>query len=162
MSVVVTETDTRAAVTDFVDRVWDDGDDDALAEVTAEEFALHQLVAGETHDREGFAAFLAETHDAMPDFSMTLQDLVVEGDDAVALLTMAGTPEKPLQAVQPTGNSFSVDVFQKYRVEDGRIAEVWVMADAIGTLSQLGVFPPGPRILARVAAGKLKARLFGR
>lgn len=161
MSTVVTESETRPAVRRFVEEVWDAGDADALVELTTDGFALHQLVADETHDREGFAAFLADTHDAMPDFSMTIDDLVVEGDDAVALLTMAGTPEKPLQAVQPTGKSFSVRVFQKYRVEDGRVAEVWVMADAIGTLSQLGVFPPGPRLMLRVAAGKLKAKLFG-
>jgi predicted ester cyclase len=161
VSAVVTETNIRTVVTDFIDRVWDAGDPDALTEITTDGFALHQLVAGETHDRESFGAFLTDTHDAMPDFSMDLEDLVVEGDDAVALLTMAGTPEKPLQAVQPTGKSFSVKVFQKYRVEDGRMAEVWVMADAIGTLSQLGVFPPGPRLMLRIAAGKLKAKLFG-
>lgn len=161
MSAVVTETDTGTVVRRFVDEVWGAGDVDALEELTTDGFALHQLVAHETHDREGFGAFLAQTHDAMPDFSMDLEDLVVEGDDAVALLTMGGTPEKPLQAVQPTGKSFSVNVFQKYRVEDGRVAEVWVMADAIGTLSQLGVFPPGPRMLLRMVTGKLKARLLG-
>ena len=162
MSAVVADRDTRAVVGRFVEEVWDAGDADALAALTTDDFALHQLVAGETHDRAGFAAFLADTHDAMPDFSMTLESLVVEGDDAVARLTMAGTPEKPLQAVRPTGRSFSVDVFQQYRVEDGRVAEVLVMADAIGTLRQLGVFPPGPRLLLRVAAGRLRARLLGR
>ena len=161
MSTLVTASDTRTAVGDFVDRVWNDGDTDALIELTTDGFALHQLVAKESFDRDGFAGFLEETHDAMPDFSMVVDELVVEGDDAVALLTMSGTPEKPLQAVQPTGKSFSVKVFQKYRLEDGRIAEVWVMADAIGTLSQLGVFPPGPRLMLRIAAGKLKAKLFG-
>lgn len=161
MSAPVSETDTGAVVRRFVELVWDAGDVDALAELTTADFALHQLVASEDHDRASFEAFLRETHAAMPDFSMALEDLVVEGDDAVALLTMGGTPEKPLQAVQPTGKSFRVNVFQKYRVEDGRVAEVWVMADAIGTLSQLGVFPPGPRMMARVAAGKLKAKLFG-
>ena len=161
MSTLVTASDTRTAVGDFVDRVWNDGDTDALDELTTDGFALHQLVAGETHDREAFAAFVDQLHDAMPDFAIEIDDLVVEGDDAIALLTMGGTPEKPMQAVQPTGKSFSVDVFHKYRLEDGRIAEVWVMADAIGTLSQLGIFPPGPRLMLRIAANKLKAKLFG-
>lgn len=161
MTAVVTEHETGTVVRRFIETVWDAGDVEALADLTTADFALHQLVAGETHDREGFAAFVEELHDAMPDFAIGIDDLVVEGDDAVALLTMSGTPEKPLQAVQPTGKSFSVDVFHKYRLEGDRVAEVWVMADAIGTLSQLGVFPPGPRLMLRVAAGKLKAKLFG-
>ncbi|NIS31534.1 MAG: hypothetical protein GWN07_14290, partial [Actinobacteria bacterium] len=115
MSAAVAEGDARAVVRRFVEEVWDAGDPAALDELTAEGFALHQLVAGETHDREGFAEFLESTHDAMPDFSMALRYLVVEGDDAVARLTMSGTPVKPLQAVKPTGKSFSVDVFQQYR-----------------------------------------------
>ena len=161
MTAVVTEDETGAVVRRFVERVWDAGDADALADLTTEDFALHQLVAGEDHDRAGFEAFLAQTHDAMPDFSMTIEALVVDGEDAVARLEMGGTPEKPLQAVQPTGRSFRVTAFQQYRVEDGRVAEVWVMVDAVGTLRQLGVFPPGPRLMLRVAAGKLRARLFG-
>lgn len=162
MSTSVTETDTRSTVETFVDRVWNGDDRDALASLTTPTFALHQLVADEDHDRERFAAFREELHDAMPDFSMTIEDLVVEGDDAVALLRMGGTPVKPLQAIRPTGESFSVYTFHKYRVEDGRIAEAWLMVDAIGTMSQLGLFPPGPRMMLRMVTGKLKARLFGR
>jgi steroid delta-isomerase-like uncharacterized protein len=158
---VSAETDPRAVVEAFVEEVWNGEDPAALEALTTPDFALHQLVADEDHDRESFAAFRAEMHDAMPDFSMVIEDLVVEGDDAVALLRMGGTPVKPLQAVQPTGESFSVHAFHKYRVDDGRIAEAWLMVDAIGTMSQLGLFPPGPRMLARVAAGKLKAKLFG-
>lgn len=162
MNPVVSETDTRAVVEAFVDRVWNGDDPDALGDLTTPNFALHQLVAGEDHDRASFGAFRAEMHDAMPDFSMTVEDLVVEGDDAVALLRMGGTPEKPLQAVKPTGESFTVHSFHKYRVEDGRIAEAWLMVDAIGTMRQLGLFPPGPRMIIRMMAGKLKRRLFGR
>lgn len=162
MRAVVTETDSRAVVEAFVDEVWNGEDVGALERLTTSDFSLHQLVADEDHDRESFAGFREEMHDAMPDFSLVIDDLVVEGPDAIALLRMGGTPVKPLQAVQPTGESFSVHTFHKYRVEDGRIAEAWLMVDAIGTMSQLGLFPPGPRMVLRMLAGKLKGRLTGR
>lgn len=162
MRSMLAETDPRAVVEAFVDEVWNGRDVEALERLTTPDFSLHQLVADEDHDRESFAGFREELHDAMPDFSMEIEDLVVEGDDAVALLRMGGTPVKPLQALQPTGESFSVHAFHKYRVEDGRIAEAWLMVDAIGTMSQLGLFPPGPRMVLRLLAGKLKGRLFGR
>lgn len=162
MRSVSAETDPRTVVEAFVEEVWNGEGPAALEALTTPDFALHQLVADEDHDRESFAAFRTEMHDAMPDFSMAIEDLVVEGDDAVALLRMGGTPVKPLQALQPTGESFSVHAFHKYRVEDGRIAEAWLMVDAIGTMSQLGLFPPGPRMVLRLLAGKLKGRLLGR
>lgn len=161
MTAAVTEADTGSVVREFVRTVWNGEDPAALEQLTTPDFALHQLVADEDHDRESFGAFRAEMHDAMPDFSMDIQDLVVDGDDAVALIRMGGTPVKPLQALQPTGESFSVHAFHKYRLEDGRVAEAWLMVDAIGTMSQLGLFPPGPRMLFRMVTGKLKARLFG-
>lgn len=161
MTAAVTEADTGSVVREFVRAVWNGEDPAALEQLTTPDFALHQLVAHEHHDRESFEAFRAEMHDAMPDFSMAIEDLVVDGDDAVALIRMGGTPVRPLQALQPTGESFSVHAFHKYRLEDGRIAEGWLMVDAIGTMSQLGLFPPGPRMLLRMVAGKLKARLFG-
>lgn len=161
MSAVVTDTDTGAVVREFIRAVWNGEVPDALEQLTTPDFALHQLVADEDHDRASFEAFRTEMHDAMPDFAMVIEDLVVEGDRAIAHVTMNGTPEKPMQALQPTGESFSVDAFHKYRFEDGRIAEAWVMADAIGTLSQLGVFPPGPGMMLRIVAGKVKARLLG-
>lgn len=159
---VVTETDAGAVVRAFVEDVWNGADPGAIDALTTDGFFLHQLVAGEDHDRAGFAAFQAEVLEAVPDFSVALEDLVVDGDDAVALVRMGGTPERPMQALRPTGRSFEVHAFQKYRLEDGRVAEVWVMVDAIGTLSQLGVFPPSPRVMARVALGKLKNGLLGR
>lgn len=159
---VVTDSDAGAVVRAFVEDVWNGADPAAIDALTTDDFVLHQLVAGEDHDRDGFAAFHAEMLDAMPDLSVDVEDLLVDGDDAVALVRMRGTPEKPMQALRPTGRSFDVNAFQKYRLEGGRVAEVWVMVDAIGTLSQLGVFPPSPRLMARIALGKLRARLPGR
>lgn len=161
MTATVTRTATETVVREFVAAVWNDGDSDAIEGLTTPDFTLHQLVAEEDHDRESFGAFRAEMHDAMPDFSLEIVDLVAEGDTAIAHVTMSGTPEKPMQALQPTGESFSVNAFHKYRLEAGRIDEVWVMADALSTLNQLGLFPPPPGMILKMVATKVKGRLFG-
>lgn len=150
-----------ALVRRFVDDVWNGGDPASLRTLSTAGFVLHQLVAREDHDREAFAAFQAEMRTAIPDLTVEVEDLVVDGDDAVAFVRMRGTPERQMQAIRPTGESFDVHAFQKYRLSDGRIAEVWVMVDAIGTMRQLGLFPPSPGTMLRVAAGKAKSRLFG-
>jgi steroid delta-isomerase-like uncharacterized protein len=159
VNAVVTETGT--VVRAFVRDVWNGADLDAIDDLTTEDFALHQLVAEEDHDRESFRNFQTQLLDAMPDFSLVLEDLVVEGDRAIAHATMGGTPEEPMQALQPTGESFSVNAFHKYRLDAGRIDEVWVMADALSTLNQLGLFPPPPGMILKMVATKVKGRLFG-
>lgn len=151
----------EAVVLRFVADVWNGEAVDAIETLTTPDFVLHQLVADEHHDQVGFATFQAGILEAIPDLTIEVEDIVVQGDDAVAFVRMRGTPERPYQAIRPTGASFEADAFHKYRIEDGRISEVWVMADAIGVLSQLGLFPPTPRTLLRVAAGKARARLFG-
>lgn len=161
MSTTVAEPEAVTVVRVFIRDVWNGEAPDAIDELTTEDFALHQLVAEEDHDLDGFRAFLAELHNAMPDFSLVVEDLVVEGDVAIAHATMSGTPEEPMQALQPTGESFSVNVFHKYRLDDGRIAESWVMADALSTLNQLGMFPPPPGMILKMVGRKLKGRLFG-
>lgn len=162
MTAVVTDTDTEAVVREFIRTVWNAEDPDAIETLASADLVAHQLVARQDHDRESFSEFQAEFHAAVPDFSMEIDDLVVQDDDAMALVTMSGTPEKPMQALQPTGESFTVHAFQKYRLADGRVAEVWVMADALGTLNQLGLFPPPPGMILRMVAGKVKQRLLGR
>lgn len=157
----MSEAESSAIVQEFIRDVWNGGDLDALDRLTAEDFALHQLVAREDHDRESFREFQERVLDAMPDFSITIDDLITEGEDTVAFVRMQGTPEKPLQAIQPTGQSFEVPVFHKYRLEDGRVAELWVMADAMGTMRQLGLFPPGPKLMMKMVINKFKSRIPG-
>ena len=161
MTPAVSRTDVAPVVREFVAAVWNGEDPDAIDDLTTRDFWLHQLVAESDHDRDGFRAFVDEMHAAMPDFSLVIEDLVVDGDVAIVHATMRGTPEQPMQALQPTGESFAVNVFHKYRLEGDRIAEAWVMADALSTLNQLGLFPPPPSMMLKLVGRKLRGRLFG-
>lgn len=158
----MSEAESSAIVQEFIRDVWNGGDLDALDRLTTDDFVLHQLVARKDHDRESFLAFQESVLNSMPDFSIAIDDLITDGEDAVALIQMSGTPEKPLQAIQPTGKSFEVPVFHKYRFEEGRIAEIWVMADAMGTMRQLGLFPPGPKLMIKLVLSKIMSRVMGR
>lgn len=161
MSTTQRNLSSEAVVRQFVEDVWNAGGPDAIETLTTPGFVLHQLVADEHHDRESFSSFMAGLSEAVPDLTIEIEDLVVQGDDAVALVRMRGTPERPYQALRPTGESFDVHAFHKYRLVDGRVDEAWVMADAVGTMRQLGLFPPSPGTMLRVAAGKARRRLRG-
>lgn len=152
----------EALVLRFVDDVWNGEDLDALDELTTADFVTHHLGAGNDRDRDEFREFHAGLLSAVPDLTHVVEDVVADGDDLVAYLTISGTPERQYGALAPTGKSFEGPCFQKYWVEEGRVAELWVLPNAMGMLRDLGIFPDSPGKMLRLVAGAIRGRLFGR
>ncbi len=152
----------RDLVRRFVANVWNGEELDAIEELATPDLVVHGLGAGVDRNREEFVEFHRGLLDAVPDLEHVVEDVVVEGDRVVAYATVRGTPERQYGALAPTGESFDSIAFQKYRIEDGRIAEVWVLPNAMGMLRQLGVFPDSPGKVLRLMLGALKGRLLGR
>ena len=72
-----------------------------------------------------------------PDFRWELRHLVIDGPWIAAHLTDTGTHRGTFQGVEPTGRPVATDEFAFYRVDAGRIAEVWGMAFAVLLLDQI-------------------------
>lgn len=83
---------------------------------------------------------------AFPDWHVTLEDVVAEGDRVAVRLTYTGTHRGELvhpvlgrlPPIDRRIRFMSVDLF---RIADGRIVESWVSCDRLGLLQQLGVLP---------------------
>ena len=58
-----------------------------------------------------------------------------------ARLTFTARHVGEFGGIEATGNQVSVELMAFARVEDGRIAEWWEVADVLGLLEQLGVSP---------------------
>ena len=152
----------RDLVHRFVTSVWNGEEIDAIEELATPDLVVHGLGAGVDRTREEFVEFHAGLLGAVPDLEHLVEDTVVEGDRAVAYVSVRGTPERQYGALSPTGESFDSVAFQRYRIEDGRVAEVWVLPNAMGMLRQLGIFPDSPGKVLRLMFGVLKARVMGR
>jgi predicted ester cyclase len=75
---------------------------------------------------------------AFSDFSATVDDVVAEGDTVAMRVTLRGTHDGPFMGIEPTGNEFEVSNMVFTRIEDGKIAERWVLPDMLGMLQQVG------------------------
>jgi steroid delta-isomerase-like uncharacterized protein len=90
--------------------------------------------------KAGFVEFFDTIFRAVPDFSYTLKKMIAEGDIVMAFSTTTGTHTGDAWLGKPaTGNRLSYDVVDIFRVEDGKIAEHWDVADTFTFFSQLGV-----------------------
>jgi len=83
---------------------------------------------------------------AFPDLTHGEARLVAEGDLVVLATTLEGTQTGSFQGLPPTGRRISIDVVTTFRLEGGKIAEVWEVADLLHLFLQIGfsLQPPPP------------------
>ncbi len=90
--------------------------------------------------KAGFREFFTTIFRAVPDFRYVLRRMVAEGDLVMVHSTTMGTHTGgEWLGQQPTGNRLCFDVVDIFRVEEGKIAEHWDVADTFTFFSQLGV-----------------------
>ncbi len=112
-----------------------------LGEVIADDVVTH----GET-EGVGLAPLVEQTRAyiaAFPDLQFTLEDLIAEGDRVVSRATIRGTHEGELQGIPPTGREIEIGDVDIYRVQQGKIVELWAGPDRFAMLQQLGLLGEG-------------------
>ena len=87
--------------------------------------------------RQGLAAF----RDAVPDARWTIVELVAAGDTVVTRLTVHGTFAGPLVGLAPPGRPATLTGVAISRFVDALLVDLWLQADLLGLLQQLGVMP---------------------
>jgi len=76
---------------------------------------------------------------AFPDFHVTVEDLIAEGDKVASRLTLRGTHEGEFLGIPPTGKEATVALYDIFRISEGKIVERWGLFDQLGLMQQLGV-----------------------
>lgn len=119
---------------------------DALAEIVAEDFTRHSAATAgpPVGSRDEFVRLQESFLGSFPDQRVTVQRLVAEGDYVAGLATYTGTHTGPMGEFPATGRTVESPFLAMFRVEEGRIAELWVEWDNLAILTQLGLFPPPP------------------
>ena len=109
------------------------------AGVLAEDVVFHGATPEDIQGVDGVTAYIAGYRRAFPDARSTVEAQVEEGDMVVTRWTARGTHTGPLGEIPATGNTYELGGVTIERIEDGRIAEVWVSKDDLGMMRQIGV-----------------------
>lgn len=94
-------------------------------------------VDGRPSSRAEYARRLEAVVAAFPDYHWDLRHLLVDPPWLSAHFVDAGTHRGTFLGVPATGRRVTTQEFAVYRVDAGRIAEVWVTADDLRLLDQL-------------------------
>lgn len=121
------------------------GDFDALDEILAEDVVDHlPAPLGEVRGREEAKNVVRQIKAAFPDLSVTVEDMVAEGDTVAVRVRWNATHEGEYLGIEPTGREVEFRILAFLRLEEGRVVERWIQPDQFGTMHQLGVVePPG-------------------
>jgi len=133
------QTDTnRDVVTRFLDDVFVRRDMTRLDEYMRDDYIQHNPDCPQGKD--GFLEFFAVIFKALPDFHYVVRQVAADGDLVMAWCTTMGSHTgADFLGQAASGNKVKFDVVDIFRMQDGKIAEHWDVADTFTFFSQLGV-----------------------
>ena len=121
------------------------GDFAAMEALVAPDVLDHVAMgAGMPPGREGFLAHVQALRGGFPDLSITVEDMVAEGDRVVTFWRARGTHLGPFLRMPPTGKAIEWLVIDIARLRDGHVVEYFPRTDRLLVLQQMGatITPP--------------------
>ena len=117
------------------------GDLDAANELLAPGFVLHVPLPC-SPGVQGIDEVVTACRAAFENLNVTVKDMLAEEDRVAARFTARGIHKGPFMGLPPTGKPIVMTGMEIFRLENGRIAELWGEANLIGLMQQLGILPP--------------------
>jgi len=117
------------------------GDLDAANELLAPGFVLHVPLPC-SPGIQGINEVIFACRAAFQDLYVTVEDMVAEDDMVAARFTARGIHMGAFMGLQPTGKPITMTGMEIFRLERGKIAELWGEANLLGLMQQLGILPP--------------------
>jgi steroid delta-isomerase-like uncharacterized protein len=115
---------------------------DVADEILAADFRWHSPgLPPEISGREGVKEFARMLRAGFPDYRLTSEDTIGEGDRVMIRWTHRGTHEGEFLGQAPTGREVTVTGIDLFRIEGGKITELWQITDQLGLMQQLGAIP---------------------
>jgi predicted ester cyclase len=118
-----------------IEELWNDRNVAVIDELFAENYHDSWVTAGLRAWQEEIIAMFAG---APPDWHITVEDQIAEGDKVMTRWTWSFTHTVPFLGAAPTGKHISFTGISIYRLEGGKIVEGWFNNDELGLNRQLG------------------------
>ena len=136
--------DPESVLRAWYELVWNEGREDAIDELLAEEGMAHGLMDAEGNTARGPASFKHVFHTfrtAFPDLHITLDEVISQRDICAVRCTVRGTHLGDSLGIPATGKTVEFTGMNFARIADGKIVEGWNNFDFATMQAQL--FSPG-------------------
>lgn len=114
-------------------------DEAALRRQVSPDFIDHEMPPGTPPGPESVIKLRAMLDAAFPDFRVSIDDIIAEGDRVAVRATWTGTHRGvlPLMPIPVSDRAFKFSGMVFWRIRDGKIVERWGTLDRLGLMQQL-------------------------
>ena len=146
----------KVIVSRFYEELWNNRNISVADEIFAADCVTHQLrsgapSAGVSRSPEAVKHHVAEWLAGFPDLRFSVEQMLAEADHVVSRSVMHGTHTGTWLGIAPTGKQVSIRMFVVHKIVNGKIAEDWVLVEALGFFQQLEIVPSTQEILAKAS-----------
>lgn len=124
---------------------WSNEDLGGVTALLSEEFLLtYTAPTGEEMrlDVDEFADAQIGYFENLSELSYEIEEMAAEEDRVIVRITWGGVHDGPILGVAPTGKQIEVEEYLSFRIEDGEVVEMHLLADNLDLLRQLDVQLP--------------------
>jgi predicted ester cyclase len=130
----------KVVVRRIIEDYWNKKNPSLADELFAANCSLH-TPDGDLHGMKGVAQLYDAYATAFPDFHITIDDTVAEGDRVAIRRRFVGTHKGPLGGIAASGNPVTLNVNVIFRLLGGKVAEVRFAWDRLSLQQQIGALP---------------------
>lgn len=113
---------------------WQDVWRDVMSPDLRSVFHSHPPIEG----REEAIAFNAGLFEGFTELSVTVKEVIAEGDKVVVLGRLVGTHDGPFLGVLPTGKAVDVPDMTLFTLSQGRVVEMRYFTDLLAVMTTIG------------------------
>jgi len=117
------------------------GDIAAADALLAPDFSLHVPLPTPGPGIEAINNVITTCRAAFHGLNVTIDDLVADGDKVTCRFTARGMHNGEFMGLPPTGKAIVMTGIEIFRLQNGKIAELWGEANLMGLMQQLGIVP---------------------
>ena len=138
---------TRQQIADLLEvqeRAFGQRDLAAMMAPYADDCVLESRLAGTVTGAAAIAQVALAWFSAFPDATQSTEEVLIEGDRVVWLVTMTGTDTGGFMGLPPTGKTFKLPMVFIYTLKNDKVVHERRIYDFTGMLIQIGVFKTRP------------------
>lgn len=123
----------------WLDEAWNRHRIGVVDEVIGKDFLFHDANAPVMRGQDGMREWVRGLDEALQDISLSVDDLVAEGDKVACRLSFEAVHKGDLFGVRPTGEKIRSGALFIVQMTDGRFRAAWQVWDLFRVLQQLAV-----------------------
>jgi steroid delta-isomerase-like uncharacterized protein len=140
----MTTEDNKAIIRRIIEEGFNQSNLAVFDELYASNFVHHDPSNPTVQTRDDYKRWASQTRTAFPDYRLTIEDMVAEGNEVVTRWSLQGTQtgamETPMQ-IPATGKHVTIVGITIARLAGNQLVEDWHLPDTMGFLQQIGVVP---------------------